>query len=344
MKPNKLPVGSFVRIEKSELQAILDSLQQREFRTIGPTVRDGAIVLDDLASLDQLPMGYLDVQDGGSYRLETDETSGYFDYVVGPESLKRFLFPPHTVVLEGHRENGKWVMATKRDQTRPLAIIGARSCDLHALELQDRVFLKNSFVDPTYQARREDLFVLAVNCRRAAATCFCHSMKTGPACKSGFDLALTEFDDSFVLEVGTLRGGELATVTNWTPCSLERVHEAQGVPEHLARTMKQRPTKSRPGRGQPRGRHLNTTDIHDLLVDNLQHPRWDEVARRCLACGNCTLVCPTCFCSSLEERDGFDGRSSEPRADVGFVFHRRSFLHEFRHGAARRSHHAIGNG
>ncbi len=307
MSVNKLPVGSFVRIDKSELQTIFDALRRQGYVTVAPTLRDAAIVYDEVDSLEQLPAGYVDEQDGGRYRLQRDETAGFFDYVVGPQSLKRFLFPPRTTVLEGHRANGKWVMAPAPTEAVALAVIGPRSCDLRALALQDRVFLEGGFVDPAYKSRRERLFIAAVNCRRSAATCFCHSMKTGPACASGFDLAITEFRDDFVLEVGTARGGAIATTADWTPCTLDRVHESQAISKRLEQTMNQQSTRRRPGDGAPRGRHLDTTEIRDLLIDSLQHARWDEVARRCLACGNCTLVCPTCFCSSVEELTDLTG-------------------------------------
>jgi ferredoxin len=307
MSATRLPVGSFVRIEKDSLQAILDCLRQRGFRTIGPTVRDGAVVFDDLSALDQLPIGCVDTQDGGSYRLDSDATAGYFDYVGGPDSLKRFLFPPSSTVLEAHRQQGEWVTVPTSVDPRPLAVVGVRSCDLRALDLQDRIFLRGEYVDPAYRAFRENMLVVAVNCRRAAATCFCHSMNSGPTCRSGFDLALTELDDCFVVEIGTLRGGEVATSASWTPCSLQLVHDAHQASEQLLQSMNQRQTERREDDDAPRGRYLETADLRELLVDNLQHPRWDEVARRCLACANCTLVCPTCFCSSMEERVDLSG-------------------------------------
>ena len=189
---------------------------------------------------------------------------------------------------------------------RPLAILGVRSCDLHALAMQDRIFLDDQFVNPVYQARREGLFVVAVHCEHAAPTCFCTSMGTGPAVTSGFDLTLTELPDHFVLEVGSERGGSVATAAPWTPCSIREVAEAQQVPQRAEREMEQR---RRPPPGEPAGRFLDTTNIRDLLLGNLEHPRYDEVAKRCLACGNCVMVCPTCFCSTVEEVTDLTGDS-----------------------------------
>lgn len=301
MSSSHLPVGSFVGIEKTQLQAVVDELKTCGYRTIGPRIADGAIVYDELDAVDQLPIGYVDEQDGGRYRL-TKSGNAWFDYVVGPHSLKNYIFPPRDTLLELQRTDNTWEVREPERPASPLAVIGPRSCDLHALRVQDRVFLGDQYVDPAYRSRRESLFVAAVNCRRAAATCFCHSMQTGPAASFGFDLALTELDDHFVVQVGTRQGGDVIAAAQWSPCSRALIEEAQSLPVQLEQHMKQRNLKSQmDAGGEPRGRHLDTTNIRDLLISNLEHSRWQEVAERCLACANCTMVCPTCFCSSVEE-------------------------------------------
>jgi ferredoxin len=309
MSSSSLPVGSFVRIVKCDLQAVVDKLNQSGYRTIGPRVSDGAIVYDDLDNIQDLPIGLVDEQDGGKYRLKRNEKHAFFDYVVGPHSLKNFLFPPRETILESVREDGQWQISVSEKDEKPLAIIGPRSCDLHALRVQDQVFLNGQYVDPGYKARRENLFVAAVNCRRAVATCFCHSMKTGPAVSFGFDLAITELDDFFVIEIGTERGSAMVTAAKWAPGSMEDIEHAQELPKVLARQMfnGQRPDGSETEQQPPRARSLDTTDIHGLLMNNLEHPRWEEVAHRCLSCANCTMVCPTCFCSSVAEVSDLTG-------------------------------------
>ena len=295
MNSTRLPVGSFIEIPKPELQALLARLRELAYRTLGPRLVDEAIVYGDLEHTDQLPIGYVDEQDGGFYRLRKTGEDRYFDYVVGPHSLKNFLFPSHERVLEADRDNGTWTMKSPELDARPLAVIGVRGCDLHALAVQDRVFLQDMYVDTGYQARREGLFLVAVNCRRAAATCFCHSMGTGPAVEKGFDLALTELEDRFVIEVGSETGGKVLVATDWTPSASANVERARQQPRDLLESMRKR------SGGSERGRHLDTTGIRDLLLQNLEHPRWEEVAERCLSCANCTMVCPTCFCSSVQD-------------------------------------------
>jgi ferredoxin len=309
MAAKQPPVDSFVRIEKPQLQALVDALKAAGYRTIGPRIVDGAVVYRELDSAEQLPIGYVDLQGGGTYRLERVETAGHFDYVVGPDSLKKYMFPPRETLLESIRKNGKWEMTPPPIDAPPLAVIGLRSCDLHALAIQDKVFLGGPYVDPGYQARRQNLFIVAVNCRLAAATCFCHSMNTGPRAKNGFDLALTELNDHFVVEVGTPRGGEVIAAVDWTVCTPQQVEDAEAVSSELLEQMAARDggAEQAPADDAARQRHLDTTDIHDLLLSNLEHPRWAEVAERCLACANCTMVCPTCFCASVEEVSDLTG-------------------------------------
>ncbi|MFV1964947.1 MAG: 4Fe-4S dicluster domain-containing protein [Pirellulaceae bacterium] len=302
MEPSRVPGGSYVRLAKEELQAVIERLKELGYRTMGPHVADGAIVYDDMGAVQDLPIGILDEQDGGKYRLNKREEPTYFDYVVGPHSLKNFLFPSRETVLESDRSDGSWKLRVPPLAERPLAVIGPRSCDLNALRIQDHIFMRGEYVDPGYQARRASMFILAVNCRRAAATCFCHSMKTGPALRTGFDLGFTELNGYFIVQVGSDRGGEVITAAGWMPCSLEEIENARELPKQLLDEMRQRPENNAAGtHGDVKGRYLDTTDIRDLLVENPEHPRWEEVARRCLACANCTMVCPTCFCSYVDD-------------------------------------------
>lgn len=307
MSVSTIPVDSVVSLEKPGLQRLLDALKQAGYRIVGPQVADGAVVYDELNSIDQLPLGVIDEQDGGKYRLAPDAGAGYFDHVVGPHSLKRYLFPPQETLQQLRLKDGDWHAEPTRVEETPLAVIGPRSCDLHAMAIQDRVFIEGPYVDPGYRARRERLFVVSVQCRRAAATCFCHSMKTGPRASRGFDLALTELDDCFVIEVGSERGGQvLAKVDGWKICTAAIVDQAKDQSIQLEHSMKLRGSADdEPHESKPR--QLDTRDIRDLLLNNLDHPRWTDVAERCLSCANCTMVCPTCFCSSVTEVSDLTG-------------------------------------
>lgn len=300
------PPASFVELSKPHLQQVIDALRRRGYRTVGPRVADGAIVLADFDRCDQLPWGVLDEQDGGRYRLRPDPQAGAFDHVVGPHSLKPFVFPPRETVLQLARQDGRWSMESPDASEPPVAVFGVRGCDLHALRIQDRVFLEGAYVDPGYRRRRERLFLVGVNCRRAAATCFCHSMNTGPALPDGFDLGLTELDDRFVVQAGSPRGAEVLAETTGTAATPETIAAARDVSTRLSRALHDRAAAPADG-SAPRPRSLDTTGLPEFLLSQLQHPRWQATAERCLACANCTLVCPTCFCSHVEEVSDLTG-------------------------------------
>lgn len=294
-------MATHVWISRAGLGHLIDVLVARGYRVVGPQVADGAIVYRDLDSAAALPTGWLDEQDGGMYRLRRDDSAGTFDHVVGPHSLKNFLFPPRETIETWHRGSDGWRETTPAPEARPLAVIGVRGCDLAALAIQDRIFMEGDAVDVRYRARREKLFVVAVHCRRAAATCFCHSMGSGPEAGPGFDLALTEIGDRFAVEVASAAGravlADVADREPLVPLTADDIAAVAAVPARLAEAMHAR----QPEEGRPRPRSLDTDGIRDLLFSNLQHPRWAEVADRCLSCTNCTLVCPTCFCSAVTE-------------------------------------------
>ncbi|MEX0669876.1 MAG: 4Fe-4S dicluster domain-containing protein [Pirellulales bacterium] len=328
-------VGSWHSLDLAGLQAVIDVLWRSAYRVVGPRVADGAIVIRDLREVAELPTGWLDDQDGGSYRLRHEPAAGTFDHVVGPHSLKNFMFPARETIASFVQTDGSWSQVAAPAAATPLAVLGVRGCDLAALAIQDRVFLGSGYVDEAYKVRREQLFIVAVNCRRAAATCFCHSMGSGPAAGPGFDLALTEIDGGFACEVASVRGAAvlaeaIAAGTLIRDCSADEVDVARGVPQALATRMYARQLVG----GEPRPRSLDTHGIRDLLLTNLEHPRWDEVAARCLSCTNCTLVCPTCFCSSVQEVADLSGDHVDRERQWASCF---SLDHARMHGQSVRS-------
>ncbi len=267
---------------------------------IGPTVRDGAIVYDELASAADLPVGWTDEQDGGTYRLRKRSDTALFGYVVGPHSWKQFLHPPAVRLWQADRLGTGFQITEEKHAAPKMAFLGVRACELHAIAIQDKVFLGGCFVDPLYKARREGAFIVAVNCGQAGNTCFCSSMHAGPKATSGFDLALTEIiegsDHYFVVEVGTPLGADILLEVSHRPA--EKTEQEKAADIH-ARTVRQM------------GRVMDTVDIKELLYGNLEHARWDNVAARCLTCGNCTMVCPTCFCTTVEDVTDLKGEHAE---------------------------------
>jgi sulfhydrogenase subunit beta (sulfur reductase) len=273
-------------LPKSSLQRLIDLLQTKGHRVVAPTVRDGAVMWDTIRQVSDLPIGWRDEQEPGRYRLEQTGATRIFGVVHGPQSVKPLTFAPREPLLVIERTTGSFSAQPTLPEDEKVAVLGVRACDLAGLAIQDHIFLKDAYRDPYYHARREGLFLIAVNCTRALATCFCASMDTGPRASAAFDLALTELDEVFLVEAGSAVGQEIVSELSLAPASTTQVREAEQQIGVCASSQV---------------RQLDRSHLPQALYDAHEHPRWDDVAARCLACGNCTMVCPTCFCHAVEE-------------------------------------------
>src|SRR5215212_7919573 len=294
------PLGATVVVERADFGQLFTALQARGYQVLGPTVRTGAIVYAELDSDADLPAGWTDEQDGGHYRLKRRDDAALFGYAVGPQSWKQFLHPPLQRLWQADQGPAGFALTPEPLEEPKWAFLGVRACELHAIGIQDRVFLQGPYVDPHYAARRSNVFIIAVNCGQAGGTCFCASMHTGPRATVGYDLALTEVLAAgrhyFLMEVGSDAGAAVLAEVPGRPAVAGEQQAAQAVVEQTAAQM---------------GRTMETDGLKELLYRSYDHPRWEEVASRCLSCGNCTQVCPTCFCTTVEDVTDLTGQHAE---------------------------------
>ena len=286
-----------VLMDLDGLNKLVETLIDDGYEVHGPQVNNGVIVPDQLRSSDDLPIGITDEQSGGSYRLLDRSDDARFGYAVGPKSWKDYLHPARSPVWSMTRtESGELHIRMHQPESVPRAFLGVRPCELAAILKQDRVLLDGPHPDPTYGANREQLFLVAVNCGNPASTCFCSSMGTGPSVDTGYDLVLTELvhDNTvnFVVGTGSSRGAEILSRIETRPSTAREAEQADQVAVHAVAEME---------------RELDTTDIKELLYENLESSLWDSVADRCLTCANCTLACPTCFCTDLVDVTDLSG-------------------------------------
>ena len=293
----------------TRLQDLISALQQAGFACVGPQVRDDTIVYDILTHAEQLPWGIRDHQAPGEYKLERLTEKKAFSWANGPQAIKPILFKPSETVWRVERNsNGKLEFNAHIAMEQPVAIIAARACDLAAMTIQDKVFLAKEQPDVGYQQRRDSLFVVGVNCTYASNNCFCVSAGTGPNISHSFDILMTELDDGFVVKSGSDRGQTLLTNLHLQQATSKQYDNAiQGVEQAAQMQTKRIPFD-------------NKRELRDVLFANLGHSRWDDVAERCLSCGNCTSVCPTCFCHSEQDRPSLDGTSSEHQREWDSCF------------------------
>jgi ferredoxin len=283
-------------LRREDLQRLLDHLHQDGYRCLGPQVRDGAVVFDLITRAAQLPAGWHELQAPGSYRLERGAGARCFAWANGPQALKPLTFAPREFLWRVERgERGELRFREVVPEVQPTAVIGVRACDLAAMHLQDQHFCYQEYPDHYYNRRRRSLLLVAVDCASPAATCFCHSTGDGPDATSGYDIALTELDEGYLVRSRSERGHAIADGLPLVPAGADQLERA-GAQSRAAAA------------GQ--GRRLLSRDLQAALLERLEHPRWDQVAARCLSCGNCTAVCPTCFCHTEADATDLDGRRS----------------------------------
>ncbi len=288
-------------LEASQIGKLLEAVRRKGYEVIGPTVRDGAIVYDKLESVKDLPVGWTDEQEPGRYRLKRRDDEALFGYAVGPQSWKKYLHPADVRLWSAERQGSTFRILNNEAQPKQAnALLGVRACELAAIAVQDRVLLDDKYRDPIYEGRRARAFIIAVQCRQSAATCFCASMGTGPRVQNGADLVLTELIGSkghrFVASATSDHGAEVLAELQTAQATEQDFHEADAAVAAAA---------------DEQVRSIDTTGIKELLYQNFEHPRWDNVAARCLACANCTMVCPTCFCTNVEDVSDVTGDHAE---------------------------------
>ena len=288
-------------IDRAQFQALLDTLSSRQYRIFGPSVRESAVTCQEISTVEELPVGWGDEQSGGHYRLVKSDRPALFDYVVGPHSWKKILYPSLLKIWSARKSGRSFgIQASPETSIPKLALLGVRPCELKALAIHDQILMQGDFQDPNYRRLRAEAFVVAVNCARPSGTCFCTSMGTGPKAKEGFDLALTEiFIDgrhSFTIEAGSEQGRDVLDSLPVRPASEAERSAARQVVERAIGSMRPR---------------LETTGLKERLYARFDSPQWEAVAERCLTCGNCTMVCPTCFCANVIDSTDLTGQQAD---------------------------------
>ena len=296
--------GDTAVLEPEALEALVVALSDLGYRVLGPRLRDGAIVYDELQSADQLPIGWTDAQAAGSYRVAARADARCSATPWGrtpgsvPAAARLRLWrgtPRRDGGFDGHR-------AGRRRAPR-YAFVGVRACELQAIGILDRVLLGGAHPDPDDARAARASSSSRSQCTQAGGNLLLHLDGGGPTAASGFDLALTEVLEGehhcFLADAGSERGREL----------LRR--------DCRARRRRRRPIRTRRRRGAGRRREQMGRDGRrrpTCVTCSTATTRTRAGTRsreRCLTCGNCTMVCPTCFCTTVEDVTDLAGSEVE---------------------------------
>lgn len=309
-------------IESSEINNLISTLKDFGYKTIAPKVYENTIIYDEINSIKELPLGYTDSQDKGNYSLIKTDSNTFFNYNVGAYSWKKFLFPPIDIIFKAKKEGNSFKIIEEDKKYESLAFIGVRACELKALNIQDKIFIEGEYINLNYKNRREKIFIVAVNCSKAGNTCFCLSTESGPEVESDYDLSLTEVinktEHFFIIKAGTKKGLDILENLKIHKASSEQIKKSIAVIDKTKGEM---------------NKLFDLKNIKENLDKNLENEHWNEISKKCLSCANCTMVCPTCFCFSVEDITDLKGENAERVKKWSSCF---TLEHSYIHGGSIR--------
>jgi sulfhydrogenase subunit beta (sulfur reductase) len=234
---------------------------------------------------------------------KTEQKGVYvFDKMIDPSEVaweylrtiippKKYLHKPKEVMFNFDSENGFQEVFEDAEQKRIL--FGLHPCDIHGIKILDVVF-SNQYQDPYYMKRRQNTLIIGLSCM-PDEKCFCKSMHTDYT-DDGFDLGLSDIGNDFLVAVGTSRGDDLIAAHN---------HLFTDVEDQDSRKY----LEFRKKRNQLFKLELDIDDLPYILDLEHDSPVWDELGKRCLTCGNCSMVCPTCYCFNVHDELELDAKS-----------------------------------
>lgn len=265
----------YFTLNKSDLIEILNDLINRGYLVYGPTQNEG----------------YIKIHNGNDINLD--------GIGVNKTILKQILYPNRDVLYEYNFENSdiKIIDHLNKLVDQHQIIVGLRACDLRAIEILDRVFM-GKYEDIYYKTRRENTILIGVQCTDMGDKCFCYFVGSGPEIRNNYDLSLTDIGSKYLVEAGSIKG--FSIVKEYRDYFLIAKKEDISLKKEVVDKLIDKFKKLE---------YHNIDDIIENLDKLFESRMWSEYAERCLACGRCNYVCPTCNCFDIIDviNDDFKG-------------------------------------
>jgi sulfhydrogenase subunit beta (sulfur reductase) len=204
---------------------------------------------------------------------------------------KKFFLPPRETLFRF--EPGKGYLPTSEDLDRRLVLFGVHACDVYAINILDEVF-GGRFPDPYFQARRKNTAIIGIDCT-PDEHCFCHSMRADFV-DHGFDLFFHDLGEHYFTLVGTALGDDMVIAS----AALFQPVEEADVREYKRRSSAKRASFQLA---------VEIRDLPEIFELEYDSTLWNELGERCLACGACSMVCPTCYCYDVADKVELGGRA-----------------------------------
>ncbi|MCK4716544.1 MAG: 4Fe-4S dicluster domain-containing protein [Candidatus Marinimicrobia bacterium] len=178
------------------------------------------------------------------------------------------------------------------DKVKKRLIVGAKGCDMAAFQVLDKALINEDFIDPVYQAWREQTTIITTDCTEIGDSCHCTLVKGKPYTDQNYDMNLSAINGNYLITVGSENGEELLKIMNDT-ISLSQPHGNEK--ETIKKNRKAIEEKLK----QQNSKYIRSDDYGNLRKSDIEG--WIEDSKQCIGCGGCTNICPTCYCIIIND-------------------------------------------
>jgi len=224
-----------------------------------------------------------------AFSLVSDFSNLRLNYTTTKLPAKRFFLPFKEDMATFTMKDDDWQKKVDYNIDRPYIFFGLHACDINALNKLDKVLMGSTYPMPYYAAKRKNMFIIGIDCA-PQPYCFCRSMGSDTALH-GFDMFLTDIGEQYFVEIlSDTAYNFLKNIKTEEPVEADHLLYMKAVSE----------------KNKKFTAHVDTTDLTKILDMEFQSEVWKQWGKKCLSCGTCANVCPTCYCYNVDESVDID--------------------------------------